>query len=844
MARIRAVSDRRSELVSTFELLQTAPKAVASPDAADALSGWMPATAPGTVASALRDAGRFRFETCPDLDATDVWYRARLPAVPRGDGPVFLVFGGLATFADVYLNGEALLSSRSMFTEEEVDVTSRLREENVLHVHFRATSTELAVRRPRPRWKTRLVSEQQLRFHRTTLLGRIPGWCPRVAPVGPYRPISLERRSRVASVAAELRSELSGTEGSVSGTIRLATANGRSITRATLSVGETSAALDVRADGDGRHELSGAVRMPGVDLWWPHTHGAQPLFFVSLTLVVDGEEVRVDLGRTGFRGVERIAGDGFGLAVNGVPVFCRGACWTPLDVVSLSATESEYRKALGLAKAAGMNMIRVGGTMFYEDDLFHAVADELGILVFQDFMFANMDYPVADADFASLATREARELSSRLALSPSIATFCGGSEVEQQAAMMGIARDQWTSPLFSELLPAALAAEHPGVPYVPSTPTGGALPFHTDSGISHYFGVGAYLRPLEDARRANVKFAAECLAFANVPSDETIEAFLADGEAPPHHPRWKARVPRDSGPGWDFDDVRDHYVKELFRVDPAAVRYADVARYLELGRVAVGEVMSGTFGEFRRAGSSCNGALVWFYRDLWPGAGWGVVDALGRPKSVYYYLARALAPVALFASDEGANGVELALVNDRPTPAEGVLEVLLLRDGATQVARESAPVVVPARGGITVRADALFSHFLDTAYAYRFGPPGYHALSATLRDAAGNALAETLFLPRGLSDGREELGLESSAEAEPDGSVLVTLTAKRLALAVSVEARGFVAEDSYFPVLPGVARTTRLRPHAAAPDGRAPPPRLDANATALNGSSPCRIRLT
>ena len=119
--------------------------------------------------------------------------------------------------------------------------------------------------------------------------------------------------------------------------------------------------------------------------------------------------------------------------------------------------------------------------------------------------------------------------------------------------------------------------------------------------------MGAYLRPLTDARLAGVRFAGECLAFANVPDDEALEPLGGGVASPVHHPRWKAGVPRDAGAGWDFDDVRDHYLRELFGVDPVALRSTDAERYLELSRAVSGEVMAEVFGEWRRAGSPCAG---------------------------------------------------------------------------------------------------------------------------------------------------------------------------------------------------------------------------------------------
>jgi beta-mannosidase len=523
--------------------------------------------------------------------------------------------------------------------------------------------------------------------------------------------------------------------------------------------------------------------------------------------------------------------------VNDTGIFCRGACWTTPDIVSLTAPEQTYRELLTLARDAGMNMLRVGGTMIYEADCFYDLCDELGILVWQEFMFANMDYPAGDADFAATVQIEAQAVVARLRRHPSVAIFCGNSEVEQQAAMLGLEPDRWSNSIFRELLPEVCAAGAPGVPYWPASPSGGALPFHADSGVAHYFGVGAYLRPLTDARRSNVRFASECLGFSNVPDQRVVDALLPNGESPFHHPRWKARVPRDHGAGWDFEDVRDHYLAELFNVEPMRVRYSEMDRYLALSRVVTGEVMAQTIDEWRRMESTCRGAIVWFYQDLWAGPGWGIVDASGRPKPAYYALKRAMQPIAVSITEEGANGLHVHLTNDAPAELDGELAVTLLRNGATITSSERVSVRIPARSGMTLSADQVLEVFHDVAYAYRFGPPGHDVAVATLRDGDGRVLGESVRFSGSLSLPVEQEAILSGHATElAAGVVEIELQADRFAQYVALDAGDYVVDDNYFHMLPGSRRTVIAR-------ATTPSARFTGFAQALNAAEGIRLAM-
>lgn len=806
------------ELSEGWEWTALAPDAATEPAALARLAPeWQPALVPGTVAAAQRAAGRclWRDEQVRSSDARDHWYRcsfARPACEPSAS--VRLRFEGLATLAEVWLNGERVLESSNIFVPHELDVGERLAERNQLHIRFRALDAWLDVRRGRPRWRTRLVDHSQLRWTRTSLLGRMPGWSPAVHAVGPWRPVRLRVARALDVRALELSSRVADAERST-GTVRARIELGAGAARdqrAELVVGDARGALQ-QTEVEGRRVLEGELAVPNVRLWWPHTHGAQPLYPVQLALHGPDGEVRVDLSRVGFRTLELDrAGRRFALRVNGVPVFCRGACWTTTDIATLTGTPAAYAADLERARAAGMNMLRIAGSLFYESDEFYARCDELGILIWQDFMFANMDYPIDDPAFAASVDAEVEAFLRRTQARPCLALLCGGSEVEQQAAMLGLPRALWSSRLFAEVLPRHVARLRPDVPYVANTPSGGEVPFEVSSGPAHYYGVGAYLRPLEDARRAEVQFASECLAFANLPGETVIAQLLQEGQQPTQHPAWKERVPRDAGASWDFEDVRDHYLRELFRCDPARLRSEDLARYLSCSRVVSGEVMASTLSEWRRARSSCAGALIWFYRDLWPGAGLGLLDADGRPKAAYYYVKRALAKTAVWFSDEGLNGLALHVAHESEAPLAAELQVALHHDAQRALIANVKSALRIAPGEVReLRLQALLPWFADANRAYRFGPSSHDLVVATLVAPDGEVLGDAYHFPLGLPVERAAaIGLRCTAESAGDGWSL-QLASERFAHAVEIDVPGFEPADNYLSLPPGGRRRVPLR---------------------------------
>lgn len=805
-----------------WDLISTPAGACAGPADLPAAPG-LPARAPGTVAAALREAGLWSLDAPTPLHDRDHWYRRRLDAVGRR----LLRFEGLATFAEVRLDGREILRGESQFLAREVEVDLVGGEE--LTIVFRSLAAALeAVKPKRARWRSTLVPDQRLRAVRTTLLGHMPGWCPPVDVVGPVRPVLMIDPAARPFADVRLRADFDGIDGHLD--VVLDPAPGKPLDGAVVRCAGCAARVGIDAEG----RAVARLHLAGVEPWWPATHGTPALHAVTLDL--PGETI--PLGRVGFRriAIDRGAdGDGFGLLVNDVPVFARGVVWTPSDVVGLTSDRASLSADLARLAAAGLNMVRVAGIGAYESLDFHDLCDELGLLVWQDLMFANFDYPAADPAFVDLCRREAEEVLGRLAASPSLAVVCGGSEVTQQAAMMGLPPEKWGNALFDEILPEVARRLVPEVPWLRSTPDGGAMPFRVDVGVGHYWGVGAYRRPLDDARRANVRFAAECLAFAHVPDAVELEKALP--VAPVHTPRWKERVPRDPGAAWDFEDVRLHYEAEIFRLDPAALRAEDPDRALDVARAATAHVVEETIREFRRPGSPTRGALVLLHRDPRFGAGWGFVDAHGVPKSSFRALARAARPIQVLLCDEGVNGLDVHLLNETVAPVVGRLDLVALCEGARPAVSGSRDVEIPPRGTLSLAATDLFGGFFDTTRAYRFGPPAHDATHARLVGPDGAVLAEAVHFPLGRSLERRPCGLAARVEGG-EGAWTLVVAATALAASVSVIDPNFLCEDDGFHLPPGERRLALSPRPGAAADARP-----QGEVRALNAREVARFRV-
>ncbi len=790
-------------LVADWRLAVTPPDASLVPQELSPETFWRTAVVPGTAQKALPDP--------TPLHDHDVWYATVFNA-RAGERLRFL---GLAGLAEIWIDGDCVLRSATMFVVHMVTLPRA--GDTRLAIRFRSLNAELRGNSGRSRWRTRLVAASGLRRQRQTLLGHMPGWCPPVHAVGPYRAIERVGGSGTLE-SCRLSTAMRGTEGVLSVRVRFADETEQPA-RLQIRVGRAAAPLSREPSGVWTAELL----LPEVRTWWPHTHGAPALHDVFLVDRTD----ELLLGRVGFRTARVTHGDdeeGFRIEINGVPIFCRGACWTNADLVGLASDRETYARWLCLARDAGMNMIRVGGTMLYESRSFHELCDEMGILVWQDLMFANLDYALEQPDLRDSAVLEVEQLVERLAGSPSLVVLCGGSEMAQQAAMLGLSPERRAMEFFEAFLPVLVRRLNPDLHYVAHSPWGGALPITVSAGISHYYGVGAYRRDLEDARRAGVRFATECLALANPPAATSPAISGIDFG------------PRDPGASWSFADVRDHYLRELYEVDPASLRSEDPQRYFDLSRAVTADLMEAVFAEWRRPGSSCAGGLVWQLQDLAPASGWGVIDSHAHPKAAWHGLRRVLAPVQILLSDEGLDGLVVHVLNETADRLDAVVQLTCLRRGAIAVAAAERAVAVGPRGSISLSSQRLLDGFFDITRAYRFGPAEHSVTIASLRCAeSGRIVSEAFHFPVGRRLPADDLGL-SAILARECGGWFLDITAARFAQGLHVEVEGYRAGSDWFHLSPSSTRRVALLPDP----GVAHPP--SGIVAALNGMQAVRLR--
>lgn len=811
----------------------------------------LPAAVPGTVAGALRDQG-LSSAVAGSVDDHDWWWITQV-SFQEGDTDSTwrLCLRGVATVSEIFWDGHRVGHSVSGLDDIVVEVMASPGEHE-LAIVCRAPALVPVPRRPRPRWRSTLVADSSWRWRRTPLIGRIP-WAGTQPVVGPWGEVFFEPAPRSGVDVVGVRTSLlpgTAERGPVGGVhLSLRTSEQMIVT---VSCGDVTSTHSL---GPGDHDLE--MTVPDPQPWWPATHGSPALHELVVAartgrtgqLASRHEPVTVARKMIGFRTVEKDTSDGgFVLIVNGCRIFARGAVWTPVDALTLGNRPEEIDRTVRALCAAGANLLRVSGTHCWEPRAFYDACDRHGLLVWHDAMLATLDPPCA-TEWLSLVEAELRTWMPRLGAHPSIAVFSGGNEVLQQPVLWGRDLSALEIPVIEELIPRLCEQLMPHVVHVASSPSGGLPITRPDVGISHWFGVGAYRRPLSDARGSGVRFAAEALAFGVPPAPSEIrEAF--GSETADHDEaaimNWSRTAARDPGAQWNFEDISVHYALRWLApgmdsdtgasgshggvnrpsvgslgASPQMV-WSELSRaeQLHAERMAAARAVEHTVTELRRAASGCGGVVVLASRDLVPGAGWGVLDASGRPKSTWYALRRACSPTSINIVDDGLAGLHVHVFHDLQVPLSGTVLLRTWNSRSGPGPSGEFSIEMAGRGEVIQGVEDVLGGFLDLDHAWGFGDRQWEALEVelVLDGAARESHRAVRLLGAGHRDGTRDLraGLalsnhlqgdqidsvgKNSAPVHTVGQEVVSEVA---AAAVSCDpGPGLVPEDDYFDVVPG-----------------------------------------
>jgi beta-mannosidase len=643
-------------------------------------------------------------------------------------------------------------------------------------------------------------------------------WGPRLVTAGIWRDMRLEgwSRNRLCSVSVVQEHRADGAVA-----LRMAAELERPDAAACL---HWSLALDgcLVTSGTGTDAV---VAEP--QLWWPAGHGTQPLYNLDVTVVsCDGKVIGRWSRRIGFRRIvlERLPdewGESFQFVVNGRPIFAKGANWIPAHSFVAGLGRADYERDLRSAADANMNMLRVWGGGIYESEDFYDCCDELGIMVWQDFMFACTLYP-SDPDFLTSVETEAEQQVRRLRHRACLALWCGNNEVHalnSSELAPGTAALAGYEALFHRLLPAVVAANDPATAYRPSSPWRGDPAGDHEAGTlrgdTHFWDVWHLRRPVKDYERYPFRFASE-FGMQSFSSRETQDTFCPPDGANIFGPLMSAHQKNANG-----NQIVLEYVSLRYRYPK------DQDSLLLLSQLNQAHCMQVAVEHYRRNQPRCMGALYWQLNDCWPGASWSSLEFGGRWKVLHHAARRFFAPALVSAHLPGeetagignerrstVSEVHIYTVYDAPQQAEGLLEWRVshvdgrsLRNGCEEVRLEYGRSVKQVSLDLLPEIEV---HGRDNIY-----------LTISLQVAEKVVSEEVVLLtaPRfvALPRGRTEVHLRQEAGGD---RVRLTFQSDVFQYRFGFELPGLPhrAEDNYFALFPGEPREVDVvfeRPIAA-----------------------------
>ncbi|WP_313218188.1 glycoside hydrolase family 2 protein [Stenotrophomonas sp.] len=830
----------------SFRLLPGDARGAAHPD----LQQWRPAQVPGAVHTDLLAQGQIPdpYVGAPEaglqwIGLADWEYRARfdVDAATVARAHAELAFEGLDTFATVTLNGQPLLQANNSHRTWRARVDGKLRP--------RGNDLRIVLRSP----IRSLLPDVQAMPHKIAgnypspygdepkdaMVGnfvRKPGyhfgwdWGPRYVTAGIWRPVTLESwdAQRLTALAVQTRT-LNATRADLEITVEIESA----------AVGSAAVQIEVldpegtrvaRIDrkpmfkaGDNRIAVPVALQKPR--RWWPAGQGEQARYTVRATLAPETAKATHIEQRTGLRTVElrrevdRNGGQGFAFVINGVPIFAKGANVIPFDMFPARVDAARIRRELTAARDANMNMLRNWGGGYYEDDVFFDIADELGLLVWQDFMFGGGMQPGYDPAFRANVVHEARDNVRRLRHHPSVVLWCGNNEEETAWKDWGHGRDltaadpafaakvwQGYVDLFGNDLRQVVADEGLGVPYWSSSPSNDLDEKANDStrGDKHYWQVwGNPALPVTAYLHETPRFMSE-YGLQAWPVLRTLDGIIPAAEQQVDSGTVRAHQKFMAGEG---NQRLLKYIEEEYGTP------RDFPTFVYLSQVMQADGIQLAALHHRASRPYTMGSLYWQLNDVWPGASWSSIDYAGRWKALHFHAKRFFADHAVAAlRDDGVTRVSLLNDRQRGLQATWRLRVMDL-DGALR-SEQRHTVALPPLSALEV------GRFADSDLLKGADPARTVAVLELFDGATLLSQQVVYFVPAkalalSLATIDAELRADGNGNGNGNGYVL-TLRSPKLVRALWIDFDGVDAalDDNALDLVPGETVTIRLRSEA------------------------------
>jgi beta-mannosidase len=814
-------------------------RAVANTDRAD-VKEWHPAQVPGVVQTDL-----LRSKLIPDpfdrdnefhlqwVGLADWEYQTtfQVDAAALAHGHLDLVFDGLDTFADVYLNEQSVLHADNMFRRWRIPAKTLLKSgSNTLRIVFHS-----AVQRMIPYAKSLpyiLPSISTHNYGNEENIATAPytrkapynygwDWGPRYMTEGIWQPVRLEtwdavrienfhiHQQRITADLANVVAEVEIEAGKPATAVVTVTHDEMSGPQA------TDGNQTVQLNAGINHVLI-PVRIAAPKLWYPVGYGAQSRYRFSASIRIGREVAAHKETRTGLRSIElrRVPdqwGKSFEFVVNGISVFGKGADVIPFDSFPNRVTPEIHRGILQAARDAHMNMVREWGGGYYESDDFYDICDELGIMVWQEFMFGG-DMVPGDIAFQENVRQEAIDQIKRLRDHPSIVIWCGNNEVETgwwhwgdrqefKASISPDARDRvWQDYviMFADILRGAVREYGDPVPYTPSSPSADfeEVPDNQHNGDMHYWQVWHAQAPASDYTLQSPRFMSE-FGFQSFPEMRTVGTFAKPEDYDIRSMVMQAHQKNKGG----NERILTYMLREY--KEPK-----DFASFVYLSQVQQAEIIKIGAEHLRRQRPRTMGSLYWQLNDCWPVASWASIDYYGRWKALHYYARRFYDDVVVspFLHDDK---VDVYVVSDKLQALSVTIHMRLLDFSGKSLMEQNKDVQVPAQ------SSAIYFSVDKAALAER-GDLHRGFLLFDL-EIGGKKVSRNLIFFHAMHDLELPVApkIETTFNKASDGYT-VTVQSSQLARNVylSFGDVDVQSSDNYFDLLPGEAVALRLRSSA------------------------------